>query len=117
MSAWLVDKAHIDMLTGVIGIACAVSIPALVHARKGIQQMRTAVIPVRVVETLERQRYTPDHPPVVELVQKYLPQNYRASQAKDGSIVITGKDVAGWTMEEYVIPRLASGLIFAEAVP
>lgn len=51
----------------------------------------------------------------LELVQDYLPSNYQAVEGPDG-IVIEGADNAGWTLEEYVIPRLASGLIFAEVI-
>jgi hypothetical protein len=46
-------------------------------------------------------------------VQAYLPRNYVASLDDDDSIVIAGRDSAGWTLDEYVLPRLASGLIFA----
>lgn len=50
--------------------------------------------------------------PSVGEVSAYMPRNYRA--AWDGEHVrIIGRDVAGWTLDEYVIPRLASGLIFA----
>ena len=45
-------------------------------------------------------------------VQRYMPGNYSASQAGDG-ILIHGEDSAGWTLDGYVLPRLASGLIFA----
>lgn len=31
--------------------------------------------------------------------------------------VITGEDFAGWTLDAYVMPRLASGLIFPEPMP
>lgn len=46
----------------------------------------------------------------LELVQQYLPSNYSAERIS-GDIVITGEDNHGWTLEGYVIPRLASGLI------
>jgi hypothetical protein len=51
-------------------------------------------------------------------VQQYLPSNYHAStDPNDPSIIwISGRDSAGWTLDGYVIPRLASGLIFAEEV-
>lgn len=49
----------------------------------------------------------------------YLPSNYRVIGSitdSDGrpALVIAGEDSAGWTLEGYVIPRLASGLIWAE---
>jgi hypothetical protein len=64
----------------------------------------------------------------LEQVQRYLPVNYTArlshllpAQAfnEDGrsipayAVLIEGEDVAGWTLEDYVLPRLASGLIVA----
>lgn len=52
-------------------------------------------------------------------VEQYLPGNYSVvatTDAADGSNVclIVGEDVAGWTLDDYVIPRLGSGLIFAK---
>ena len=44
-----------------------------------------------------------------------MPANYEAHQQGD-VVVIEGEDVAGWTLDDYVIPRLASGLIFATEV-
>jgi hypothetical protein len=35
---------------------------------------------------------------------------------RPGEIDITGTDQAGWTLDDYVIPRLASGLIVAKEV-
>jgi hypothetical protein len=52
----------------------------------------------------------------LDLVKRYLPSNYQATEGPDG-IVIEGSDNAGWTLDGYVIPRLASGLIAAEEVP
>ncbi len=49
-------------------------------------------------------------------VQAYLPRNYVATLEDDDSIRITGRDSAGWTLDDYVLPRLASGMIFAEEV-
>ena len=49
------------------------------------------------------------------VVQRYLPSNYTATEIKAGKktdILITGEDVAGWTMDGYVIPRLRSGNIY-----
>jgi hypothetical protein len=50
-------------------------------------------------------------------LEAYLPGNYAllyTDQIPGTSIevhVIGGRDNAGWTLEDYVIPRLASGLI------
>ena len=57
-------------------------------------------------------------------VAPFLPESYDVQQftvaLPGGEIVerllIVGTDVAGWTLDEYVIPRLASGLIFAEEI-
>lgn len=46
-------------------------------------------------------------------VAAYLPSNYEAVEA-GGAILIAGTDSAGWTLDGYVLPRLASGLIFAQ---
>lgn len=51
----------------------------------------------------------------LETVRRYLPSNYEADS--DGAdIFIHGTDNAGWTLDGYVIPRLASGLYFAKEV-
>lgn len=48
----------------------------------------------------------------VETVTRYLPSNYSAAKV-DSVILIAGEDQYGWTLDGYVIPRLASGLIYA----
>lgn len=47
----------------------------------------------------------------LEQVKAYLPSNYTASQDATGAIWISGRDSAGWTWEDYVKPRLGSGLM------
>jgi hypothetical protein len=49
----------------------------------------------------------------VETIRRYLPGNYTAD-AYRGDVWIRGVDSMGWTMHDYVIPRLASGLYRAE---
>lgn len=49
-------------------------------------------------------------------VSAYLPENYRVLGSVDGQAVIGGRDAVGWTLDAYVIPRLASGLYFATEV-
>ena len=49
-------------------------------------------------------------------VEAYLPSNYIVVRPVTGLRVISGRDNAGWTLDGYVIPRLASGLIIAEEV-
>lgn len=46
-------------------------------------------------------------------VAAYLPSNYKVVDTIDDRVVIEGEDAAGWTLHDYVIPRLASGLIHA----
>lgn len=51
----------------------------------------------------------------------YLPSNYVIVGGDLGepgkpAYVIAGVDEAGWTLDGYVIPRLASGLIFATEI-
>lgn len=54
--------------------------------------------------------------PAVAEVRAYLPANYRITEATETRITIAGNDVAGWTLDGYVIPRLASGLISAREI-
>jgi hypothetical protein len=50
-------------------------------------------------------------------IRAYLPDNYQlVDRGADMSPFVQGKDVAGWTLDGYVIPRLASGLIWAEEI-
>lgn len=59
-------------------------------------------------------------------IERYLPDNYKVlgeleyegdDRMMAGSCVIVGgHDNAGWTMDDYVIPRLASGLITATEI-
>jgi len=49
------------------------------------------------------------------VIRAYLPSNYGADS--DGkNVFIHGIDVAGWTLDGYVLPRLASGLYFGREV-
>jgi hypothetical protein len=52
----------------------------------------------------------------LETIRGYLPSNYVAEKAIGDrpDVIIIGKDDHGWTLDGYVIPRLASGLIVAE---
>lgn len=51
------------------------------------------------------------------IVQAYLPSNYEVTGThKDGGIMICGDDNLGWTLDDYVIPRLASGMYSAREV-
>ena len=57
--------------------------------------------------------------------EAYLPGNYEVvghftepffSNTRRDVFVIAGHDSAGWTLDEYVIPRYASGLISCEEI-
>lgn len=51
----------------------------------------------------------------LDTIRRYLPANYTADS--DGTdVFIHGVDRAGWTLDGYVIPRLASGLYHAKEV-
>lgn len=54
-------------------------------------------------------------------VGQYLPDNYRVLAApteirRRPFTLIGGRDVAGWTLDGYVLPRLASGLYWGVEV-
>ena len=49
-------------------------------------------------------------------VAAYLPANYRVVGATPDGILIEGEDRAGWTLDDYVLPRLASGLYHGREV-
>jgi len=56
-----------------------------------------------------------------ETVRNYLPLggNYRVARIVLGDrawVLIAGEDNAGWTLDQYVIPRLWSGLIRADEI-
>lgn len=48
-------------------------------------------------------------------IRRYLPSNYTAD-SDGGDIYLHGVDSAGWSLDGYVIPRLASGLYRAEEI-
>lgn len=50
------------------------------------------------------------------LVDRYLPSNYKVEGLTALGIVIGGEDYHGWTLDDYVIPRLGSGLMRAEEI-
>ncbi|KPL26820.1 MAG: hypothetical protein AMJ72_12295 [Acidithiobacillales bacterium SM1_46] len=51
-------------------------------------------------------------------VAQYLPNNYKVigRTCDNTGTIIVGVDNAGWTMDDYVIPRLGSGMIYCEEV-
>ena len=48
-----------------------------------------------------------------ERVDAYLPSNY-VTIMHTGSLFVIGRDSAGWTLTDYVLPRLASGCVFGQ---
>lgn len=55
-----------------------------------------------------RTAFIKDRAREVDVIRRYLPINYIAF-AWGTDVWIEGNDFAGWTMNDYVIPRLASG--------
>jgi len=51
-----------------------------------------------------------------EKVAASLPSNYHVVRMDGPDCVISGTDRMGWTLRDYVLPRLASGLYFGEEV-
>lgn len=47
-----------------------------------------------------------------EGIRNYLPANYAVLGGGEDTTVIGGYDQHGWTLDDYVLPRLASGLYF-----
>jgi hypothetical protein len=56
-----------------------------------------------------------------EEVRAYLPENYSVFRTgpDDGRLLVTirGVDRAGWTLDDYVLPRLASGSMYGNEIP
>lgn len=47
------------------------------------------------------------------MLEAYLPDNYAITHTLEDAFIIGGEDLAGWTLDDYVLPRLGSGLITA----
>jgi hypothetical protein len=70
---------------------------------------------MRRYASVKHKRSTP------EQIARYLPDNYRIAYTADDpelppdglESVIVGEDAYGWTLDDYVIPRLGSGLYWA----
>lgn len=53
-----------------------------------------------------------------ERVAAYLPDNFKViGSTPEGDTIVEGVDKMGWTVDDYVLPRLLSGLIYAKEVP
>lgn len=73
----------------------------------------------RVAKLITLNKPDDDHGMNLVRVKEYLPENYGACIVHlpgDPMILIVGIDYAGWTWDDYVEPRLASGLIWAEVL-
>ena len=59
---------------------------------------------------------------LTEAVEAYLPRGYHVVAGSEHKfagawrVIIEGEDYAGWTLEGYVLPRLASGLYFGKEI-
>ena len=51
-----------------------------------------------------------------ETIKRYLPDNYTVVGTYDDCVLIAGHDHLGWTLDGYVLPRLASGLHFGTEI-
>lgn len=49
----------------------------------------------------------------VDRVEAFMPSNYSAHVNELDQVIVEGTDSCGWTLDDYVIPRLASGSMFA----
>ena len=47
------------------------------------------------------------------LADKLVPSNY-VTIMHTGSLFVIGRDSAGWTLDDYVLPRLASGGVYGQ---
>lgn len=57
-----------------------------------------------------------------EQIAAYLPANYAVlgrtpiKGTNTVQILIGGSDIAGWTLDDYVLPRLASGMYYGDEI-
>lgn len=49
-------------------------------------------------------------------LEAYLPGNYRIISSGPRGHLVAGMDDSGWTMDGYVLPRLASGMYFGREI-
>ena len=89
--------------------ACVVLSDRLHDAGEEVQRPRRAAI------LNSEDPGTPARTVQLATVQGYLPENYIAVDYT-GHICVVGFDDHGWTLDGYVIPRLASGLIPAKEI-
>ena len=65
-------------------------------------------------------RPTEDVLEVARVMERYMPSNYAAFPVLDydakPAVLIVGEDNAGWGLDSYVLPRLASGMYYAREI-
>jgi hypothetical protein len=64
-------------------------------------------------------RYSTKPDDEAQVMSRYMPSNFNVSVVrgpKGRAVLIAGEDSAGWTLDGYVIPRLASGLYHAREI-
>ena len=49
-------------------------------------------------------------------IAAYLPSRYKVVEVTEEATLIEGEDFLGWTLDDYVIPRLGSGLFHCEEI-
>ena len=49
-------------------------------------------------------------------IADYLPARYTVVAVTEDSTIIEGEDFHGWTLDGYVLPRLASGWFFGTEI-
>lgn len=58
--------------------------------------------------------------PLKTSVETYLPRGFKVTEIgtdeQGDYVIIEGVEHAGWTLDNYVIPRLATGLLYATRV-
>jgi hypothetical protein len=93
------------------------------RARKDVDNLRYAEI--ELSSYWVKDASDEDYAQVVKTIQAYMPRGWFATLVTKGDygpqnwrkvVAVTGYDYAGWTLEDYVIPRLASGNWFAKEV-
>lgn len=60
--------------------------------------------------------YLPSNYEVIHRVEPHLRAPGVIPQRNPGVTVIAGRDRAGWTLTEYVLPRLATGMYFGDEI-